>query len=260
MKNGNKILLGIFTFVLVCVIGYALFSDTISITGSATTSGDWSITASCSDTIPAEVQEDYALDDIQGGYENDSCTVSGNTITSKATLLYPSAMKLHHAEYKNTGSVNAVFKLGKEAHNPLMDAASQDGAVTGNIKLYNKTTNELYKTYGENDQFDYDNYGVFGIDKMYVKSKDGHYWNSESELLDNKVILQDSAGNYYLRVKPGESLVLILSENWYYRAEQTDYYSVMQFNLNMKLNQEPDNLIEITEITGSFDNLCMNHC
>ena len=43
MNKNNKLLIGMLTFVVVCVVGYALFSENITVTGSATASGDWSI-------------------------------------------------------------------------------------------------------------------------------------------------------------------------------------------------------------------------
>ena len=258
MNKGNKLLLGMLTFIVVCVVGYALFSENINVTGSVTASGDWSITASCSDTIPAEVQEDYALDDIQGGFTEDSCTVSGNTITSKATLLYPTAMKLHHAEYKNTGSVSAVFKMGDHQNNPLADASLTPGYLSIKMDLYDKKTNKLYRTYTNEEALEMYDYGLVGIDKVYIKTTDGHYLNYKDEILANETLYKDSEGNYYLEIKPGESIVFIISENWYERANQTDYYSTMEVKLNMNIIQKTDDLIKQTE--AGYIDLCLNHC
>ena len=258
MSKNNKILISVFTFIVVCVVGYALFSENITVTGSATASGDWGIAASCSDTIPAEVQEDYAANDIQGGFADDSCTVSGNTITSKATLLYPTAMKLHHAEYKNTGSVSAVFKMGKYENYPLDDAFSNPSNLSIKLDLYDKKTDELYQSYTDSSALKMENYGQVYIDKLYIKTADGHYLNYDEELLANETLYKDSEGNYYLEIKPGESIVFIISENWYKRAEQTDYYSKMEIKLNMNIIQKTDDLIKQTE--ADYIDLCLNHC
>ena len=258
MNKNNKLLIGMLTFVVVCVVGYALFSENITVTGSATASGDWSITASCSDTIPAEVREDYEITDIQGGFADDSCTVSGNKITSKATLLYPTAMKLHHAEYKNTGSVNAVFKMGPRENYPLDDAFNTAGNLSIKLDLYDKKTDQLYKSYTDTSILENNNYGIVFIDKVYIKTVDGHYLNEDEELLANETLYKDSEGNYYLEIKPGESIVFIISENWAKKAEQTDYYSITNITLDMKLIQKTDDLIKQTE-SGYID-LCLNHC
>ena len=259
MNKNNKLLIGMLTFVVVCVVGYALFSENITVTGSATASGDWGIAASCSDTIPSEVREDYEITDIQGGFTDDSCTVSGNTITSKATLLYPTAMKLHHAEYKNTGSVNAMFKIGPDATAVLKDASTQPNALTGEMRLYNKSNDQLYDTINLEEALDEIYYGIAFIDKVYIKTASGEYLNTKTEILGNKSLYKDADGNYYLQIKPGESIVFILSETWDKKAEQTDYYSIMELSIDIKLQQQTDDLIEVTNINGPFD-MCLNHC
>ena len=47
MNKSNKILLGVLLFVVVCVVGYALFSETITVTGTATASGDFAFESKC---------------------------------------------------------------------------------------------------------------------------------------------------------------------------------------------------------------------
>ena len=47
MNKGNKILLGVLSFVVVCVVGYALFSETITVTGTATANGSYELTTTC---------------------------------------------------------------------------------------------------------------------------------------------------------------------------------------------------------------------
>ena len=56
MNKGNKILLGILAFVVVCVVGYALFGETITVTGSATASGEWSITTTCVSGLSQDIK------------------------------------------------------------------------------------------------------------------------------------------------------------------------------------------------------------
>ena len=47
MNKSNKILLGVLSFVVVCVVGYALFSEKITVTGTATASGNFDINYTC---------------------------------------------------------------------------------------------------------------------------------------------------------------------------------------------------------------------
>lgn len=116
MNKGNKILLGILAFVVVCVVGYALFGETITVTGSATASGEWSMTTTCQPGIASEVvlggsNPEYLITD--GGYQNDSCQVNGSSLSMKVNLLYPSARRLFTIKVKNTGNVDAVFDLSE---------------------------------------------------------------------------------------------------------------------------------------------------
>ena len=47
MSKNNKIILVILTFIVSLMIGYALFSETVTISGTATSQGQFKITTSC---------------------------------------------------------------------------------------------------------------------------------------------------------------------------------------------------------------------
>ena len=122
MNKGNKLLLGILTFIVVCVVGYALFSETITVTGTAAAQGNFDITATCTKGIAADTG--LALSDIdgfeeltEGGYENDTCTVSDNKVSFNVNLKYPSAARMFTVKVENTGSIPAELIFG----------ASEDG-------------------------------------------------------------------------------------------------------------------------------------
>lgn len=112
MNRGNKILVGILAFVLVCVVGYALFSDNIRVTGSATASGDWGIAATCQSGVFSEATA--AANEMglrkEGGYTGDTCKVTGGTNVSFSTnLLYPSAARHFTVKFTNTGNIAATI-------------------------------------------------------------------------------------------------------------------------------------------------------
>ena len=114
MNKGNKILLAVLAFVLVCVVGYALFSESITITGSATASGDWGITATCQPGIPSLIGS--AADDLlyykEGGFSGDTCNVTdGTKVKFNTNLLYPSAARHFTVKFTNTGNVNATIDM-----------------------------------------------------------------------------------------------------------------------------------------------------
>ncbi len=118
MNKGNKILLAVLAFVLVCVSGYALFSENITVTGSATASGDWSITATCQPGIPSLIGS--AADDLlrhkEGGYSGDTCNGTGGTkVSFNTNLLYPSAARHFTVKFTNTGNIAATIDMSGNA-------------------------------------------------------------------------------------------------------------------------------------------------
>ena len=113
-------LVAVVAVLLVSAIGYALFSQTINITGSARAQGDFSITAKCMPGVPNSqtatadfpdlVSKYAAVNDTleeEKGTSNESCTVSGNNISYSATLKYPGAFKYFTVKFTNTGMVAA---------------------------------------------------------------------------------------------------------------------------------------------------------
>lgn len=73
MNKGNKILLAILSFVVVCVVGYALFGENITVTGTAKAEGTFDIGVSCvtgfsSDFLDAGLKDGYVINIPDGGY------------------------------------------------------------------------------------------------------------------------------------------------------------------------------------------------
>ena len=249
LNKNNKILVGILAFIVVCVIGYALFSENITVTGTATADGDFEITPSCSLTLPDDILDDFNRHATQGGYKNEDCTVNGKEITLSTTLLYPSAKKIFYAEIKNTGNINAVYSL-----NGIIDNLSIK------LKLYDKTTDELIEERNvdifEGD-FDH-NYAQWTLDKTYIKTKDGVHLHTDDEIINNNKLYKDNKGNYYLQFKPGESLVFVYELFWDDNAVQTDYYGEIITTIDYDIIQQTDDLMIQTDM-GDID-LCSNYC
>lgn len=127
MNRNNKILVGVLAFIVAMTIGYALFSDKITITGTAKAKGDFSVTAACTPGIP----KDFPMDDYgvlfsnyfsgkimaDNHYKNDSCSVNGNEITFNAELTQPLAARNFTVKFTNNGSIPASLGLTEEAFN-----------------------------------------------------------------------------------------------------------------------------------------------
>ena len=81
MVRKNKLLIGCLALLLVLSVGYALFSETITINGTATAKGSFDITTTC---VPGYSSELFALgipsaDYEQAGFANSICDVNDNT-------------------------------------------------------------------------------------------------------------------------------------------------------------------------------------
>ncbi len=193
MNKGNKILLGILTFVLVCVVGYALFSDNITVTGSATASGDWSITTTCNNgDIYNKVLPEFTYLK-EGGYVDKNCSITNNKISIETELQYPTATRVYTVELKNTGSIDAVLKFNKPYDEYSYPSAIN--AISADVKLYNKKTDELFKLYDLNSpDLDLSNYGGIYPATAYIiiKQEDGTYIDDDEGFIENNRLYKDS--------------------------------------------------------------------
>ena len=68
-------------------------------------------------------------------------------------------------------------------------------------------------------------------------------------LLDSGRLYQNSSGNIFLRIKPGDILIWNVASIWNIDAEQTDYYSKFKFNVDINIEQfVEDGLTTATDI------------
>lgn len=115
MKKKNMIIIGVIALILVITIGYALFSDTLKINGTATAKGDFSITTTCT---PGLTHDEFLNSNIfnnapeqDNNYANDNCSVNDNKITYSTELLQPGAVRNFTIKIKNTGSIDVVTNV-----------------------------------------------------------------------------------------------------------------------------------------------------
>ena len=107
-KKRNKIFVGCLALLLVMVAGYALFSQNLTINGTAKAQGEFSLSMTCTPGILDEIKNYEAGYASQSGYSNDSCSVANDTVTFHADLAYPTARRYFTVKVFNTGSVTAV--------------------------------------------------------------------------------------------------------------------------------------------------------
>ena len=152
MNKENKILLGVLAFVVVCVVGYALFSETITINGTATATGDFDIGFECS------------VMQVNGNAKGD-CSISGQTIITTSSLTMPTDAAIYTVTLTNKGSIPAVLKTVDSSNN-------SDGVDNVGDAVYYDTT-----------------YGLAALYSVY--DKDGNLYDSgDSDVETAKLIIQ----------------------------------------------------------------------
>lgn len=108
MNKRNKILVGCLALLLVLSVGYALFSETITINGTATAKGSFDITI----TVPDNYYE--LTGDLKNGeygiVTDSNITINGDIITASATLGAPGSGKQILLKVENTGTIPARLK------------------------------------------------------------------------------------------------------------------------------------------------------
>lgn len=114
MNKANKLLLGILAFVVVCVVGYALFSDTITVSGTASAQGSFNIVGSCQTGVPEMfadgIKQVYDNEFKEGGYINDTCSFVGDEVTISVGLEYPTANRWFTIKLTNNGTIPAIMQ------------------------------------------------------------------------------------------------------------------------------------------------------
>lgn len=213
-KTRNKIFVGCLALLLVMVAGYALFSQNLTINGTAKAQGDFSVTATCQAGIPANlVTSIKSMIDTgwidENGYYDDSCTVSGNIINYQASFKYPGARRYFVVKVKNTGSITAV-QPNEQGHN---------GRLNGEEVCIDNNNNDVF----DSDECFTDSLGLeIGMDifdadfipdvPIAIENKDGtittyiDMTNMTEEELNSKYFVLDEDGvNYAFKLEPGES-------------------------------------------------------
>lgn len=121
MKKQSIIIIGIIAFVLAVAVGYALFSETITINGTATAKGDFDVEFT---TIGTPTCDGYSKDCTAANLA--SISTDKNTLTITVDKLqYPGASVSIPVTVTNVGSIPAV-----------LDSITETGLTTdANVKV-----------------------------------------------------------------------------------------------------------------------------
>ena len=188
----NKILLGLLIFLLSCMIGYALFSESIAITGTATASGNFSINVTCQPGILSKLGTVQSLGlNKEGGYQNDTCSVKNNKISVSTEFLYPTAHRYFTVKIKNTGTIDIKYDAAKITSTDKICVANN---IAGNNKKCKTLTNA-------DSQISLEDYRAnFGFYRLAVEKPNG-------DLLTEEEVMEfyDPVNEIFI-AKPGYSV------------------------------------------------------
>ena len=213
-------------------VGYALFSDTITIEGTATAQGNFDLTATCNTGVSQELVNAgfvESTDEGQQGFKNDSCIISGDSAVINVEMEQPGSARAFTVNIKNTGTIDAYLKLDSELIGPA--AIFEEKFMT--IELTNLSTGEVTSNsfnYSEDIDYYSENFPILDGISMLIRLSngdlsDGVYNLNTEQPLDETVLYVDSNGRYYLKLAPNESLIVLTSVGWNSDATVQGYSS-----------------------------------
>ena len=158
LSKNNKILIGCLALLLVMSVGYALFSDTITINGSATAKGDFTLTTTCDEVEPSNVSN-------KGSVTESTITCNNNIVNASATLDYPGSDKWFRVMVTNEGTIPAKLKRIVELNDPERMIFDKDNYPSYGIENCqgddsNRVCSVLVSDVNFLDDYETDNWGV----------------------------------------------------------------------------------------------------
>ncbi len=205
MNKKKGIIIGVVLFILAVAVGYALFSDTLTINGTATAKGEFDLVYSCTPGLTNEgfINADaFASSQIKldNNYTNDSCSVNDNKITYSAELLQPEATRNFTIKITNTGSISAQLNInsGIDGKTESCIGNYDTGEFNECISGGSQALNNMISTF------------IVGFEKS-----DGTVVIATEENVDEIMeFVDDNIENFI--IEPGESMYLVLNLEWTY--------------------------------------------
>ena len=201
MKKKNVIIIGIIALILAVSVGYALFSDTLNINGTATAKGDFSMSATCT---PGLIDERFMdantmnrAPSLDNNYGSDSCQVNDNKITYSAELLQPGAVRNFTIKITNTGSIAATL--------------NEENGIKESVQscVGNYDTGEFSECIEGSQASNGLNRGVI----VGFETNDGTMIVATSDNVDQILQFFDEKGQTVI-LEPGESVYVVVSSEW----------------------------------------------
>lgn len=228
-KLSQGVVVGALALFLTLMVGYALFSQNLKITGTAKAKGDFKITASCTPGVTTELSNNSNLfvgtqadftSNIEGGYDNSTCTVEDNTINF-FTNFKSIGIRYYTIEFENTGSISSKWSL------------TEKGLVYGEEKL----CSDGYDGEAFDDNFSDKECSLDVSDSilsvsplnepLLLRKTDGTF-----ETLDkNSSRLISTDDDTYVVLETGEKLVFLASTEMNNPNTAPSWFNQKQFNI-----------------------------
>lgn len=192
MNKKNKILVGCLALLLALSVGYALFSDSITINGTATAKGSFDITPSCETGIASILgtAESIGLP-AEGGYDKSECLVNDDEVTMSANFTMPGGVRYFTLKYTNTGSIDGIMNLADNTYTRQICVA--DNLAGDNEECFNKNVLKGYVAYNTSI------FNSIGLAGIIVEDDKGNVLSSE----EASKFVDSANGTFWL--KPGYS-------------------------------------------------------
>ena len=222
--NKTTVLIVLAVFLTISV-GYALFSDTITIEGTATAQGNFNVDATCITSLDDEQKNIVfgSTTTTDEGFESENCEVVDDKVTYSVGLKYPGAQKTWLVKFTNTGDIDAK-----------MYAGNSDAFDKHKVSSYNSETDALIS-----DNANTSNYDFVRVAGSFVSKTDGTYVTETDEEIADFI---DETGEYIV-LKPGESFYVTLTYQWvdYPMFSKNNEYYVIKQNVSVDWMQAVGN-------------------
>ena len=225
MNKSNKILLVVFSFIVVCVIGYALFSENITVTGTAIAKGDFSYSIETMKGFNSEIKSSnmYSLLNNYGEPANSinfmqevpvsdsSITHTENTITYTSNLTNAGQLQYFTAKITNTGTIPIDFDI----YYDFSDTQTISGNLImsdGNLFDVTKVEDAALGHYGNAYGFITSDY----LNAMNLKYQITGLYDifSTKEIFDDSEVRMNEGKEGLPRLETGDSIYLLFISQW----------------------------------------------
>lgn len=158
MFKKNSILVGCLALLLALSVGFALFSERITINGTASAKGSFGLATVCekgysSALVNAGIYG--STDENQSGFNADSCNVTGNKVGFESGLDSPGAQRQFNVKVTNTGTIDAMVDKSKVTGEqgvanlvtkvcPILENGEPSTTCTNNLEY--KTENNIVQS------------------------------------------------------------------------------------------------------------------